>query len=646
MGKDLRLDVVTTSDGKGLLEAAGETEHLTDKVDDLGDKMRQTARDGGLLAIELEAVKVKQRELAAEFDYTGDKAILKTISSTRRYSGQLQKLKQDLENVGGAAVQEGEKLGADLGKNVESGMSSSVGDVPTMVPVLVGALTSPGTYGILAMAGEAMGGAILTGIGAVGIGSGIALSINDPKVQTAIARLREDVTLGLTDAASSFVGPLSGAVGDIDDEFRKLQPDIKSVFDQISPEVDELTHGAVGFLDELIPAFGRAIVAAKPLIDLLAEDLPGLGASLGGLFDTISRNSGAAELGLQEIINGTEAVINLVAGGIVILSELGRDLNDLELSAAEGARGLIDIMIKIADAAHLPDQGLKNIDGELDKVVDKLKANQAIAAGASSSMGAFSTSTGAAAGNVDRLSTELLNFNIQMGAMNHLLDRTESLNSLTIGMADFAKQLKVTKGAFDANTAAGAQNQNSYIGLIKQAQEYRQTLIDSGVPQAKADKAFQDMVIQIDKAADAAGWSKKQIDALNKQLGVTAALKPINVKINVTTAYSSTGERPSLGHNIPFLAGGGHFNPGPIVVGEDGPELLVPDSAGTIIPNMGSGGGGGHAPAAMATGMPATVQFAAVPGDAAAEFILSLLRPVIRGPYSGDLNAALAGNQH
>ena len=45
---------------------------------------------------------------------------------------------------------------------------------------------------------------------------------------------------------------------------------------------------------------------------------------------------------------------------------------------------------------------------------------------------------------------------------------------------------------------------------------------------------------------------------------------------------------------VPGLARGGAFGPGPILVGEEGPELLVPRTSGVIIPNdrLGSMGGG------------------------------------------------------
>lgn len=648
MAKDLRLDVVTTSDGKGLIETAVEADEAAKKIDKLGKQMRETAVDGGILDVELEATKKQLKDLGAQFDQTGDKSILKTISSTRRYSGQLKQLKKDLEDTGKSAEQEGEKLGKDLGDGTSNGFLKALEDGkigPFSAPVLLGVLTSPGTLGILAQAGALMGGAVLTGIGLAGIGSGIALSIHSGPVQAAITHLKQDVGDGLAAASSSFVAPTQHAIQMLENEFNRLQPGIKHVFDSISPELDKISTGFGGFIEQVVPAIGRAIEASKPLLDVLAADLPGLGTSLAGLFDTISKNSGVAEIGLQGIFTILEGIISLASSGIQGLSNVFRTMQDIALRVAEMNDKILAFAIATATYLHLPTGPLQDLLRSSERLTGQIQATSDMADGASASMGALGGEAQTTAGNVDRLATDLQNFNTQLAAMNGLLNRTEALNNLTIGMADFAKQLGKTKDAFDANTAAGATNQNSYIGLIKNAEQYRQTLIDSGVTQAQADLMFQDMVKKIDAVAEKAGLSATQIADLNKQLGITADMKPIVVPINIKTIYTYTGKKPTLGTgDIPTYASGGRFNPGPMIVGERGPELLIPDGSGTIIPDLKQGGGRGGG-SAMGGG-PTLVQLAAVSGDRVAEVLLSLLRPVIRGQYGGDVTAALAGNRN
>jgi hypothetical protein len=63
---------------------------------------------------------------------------------------------------------------------------------------------------------------------------------------------------------------------------------------------------------------------------------------------------------------------------------------------------------------------------------------------------------------------------------------------------------------------------------------------------------------------------------------------------------------------LPQLASGGPIN-GPAIVGERGPELFVPGTAGHIIPNGGFGGGLTYAPVINAQGADASLR-AALPG--------------------------------
>ncbi len=64
----------------------------------------------------------------------------------------------------------------------------------------------------------------------------------------------------------------------------------------------------------------------------------------------------------------------------------------------------------------------------------------------------------------------------------------------------------------------------------------------------------------------------------------------------ISGAISSGGIFSAIGSIFGFAGGGRPPVGRPSMVGENGPELFVPDSAGTIVPNnaMQSGGGGNH----------------------------------------------------
>jgi len=101
----------------------------------------------------------------------------------------------------------------------------------------------------------------------------------------------------------------------------------------------------------------------------------------------------------------------------------------------------------------------------------------------------------------------------------------------------------------------------------------------------------------------------------------------------ITKANSLPGVNLPKLPKIPHLAAGGivHARPGGTlaVLGEAGRDEMV-------TPLSGSG---------RAAGGPqrTVVEFRAAPGDQVAEMLLALLRPVIRGPYGGSVDDALAG---
>jgi len=95
----------------------------------------------------------------------------------------------------------------------------------------------------------------------------------------------------------------------------------------------------------------------------------------------------------------------------------------------------------------------------------------------------------------------------------------------------------------------------------------------------------------------------------------------INTLNRLTKIKIPSFNLPNLSGFVPGFAAGGRPTPGqPSVVGEEGPELFVPDRPGTVIPNGGSGGSG-------VGGGGITINFNGVVGDpvAVAEEIQDLL---------------------
>jgi hypothetical protein len=122
----LKLDIVTSSDKKGLDDAARGFDKLADQVDETGDQMRETAVEAGLLNAELEKSKGRLADLTKEFDQTGDSKLLKAIRGEKA-KGTL------LASLIGTDSDNKQQLGR-FDAMVEAALKSAIGHLPTINP--------------------------------------------------------------------------------------------------------------------------------------------------------------------------------------------------------------------------------------------------------------------------------------------------------------------------------------------------------------------------------------------------------------------------------------------------------------------------------------------------------------------------------
>jgi phage-related protein len=99
-----------------------------------------------------------------------------------------------------------------------------------------------------------------------------------------------------------------------------------------------------------------------------------------------------------------------------------------------------------------------------------------------------------------------------------------------------------------------------------------------------------------DQAGGAAHWIWEKVnDIVGFFLSIPGRIANVGRDIlsKLIPDIPGSGIISSVISHIPGHAAGGQYGPGPMIVGERGPELLVPSGSGTIVPNsmLGSGGG-------------------------------------------------------
>jgi hypothetical protein len=161
------------------------------------------------------------------------------------------------------------------------------------------------------------------------------------------------------------------------------------------------------------------------------------------------------------------------------------------------------------------------------------------------------------------------------------------------GMLKLRKEIERNGTSLQDNSLAGLANRQVILGLIKDAEAARQAAIDhAGGVDASADA--------IHAANVAYGENLRKLEALGVQLGLRkqdldAIVGTYNINVVVkTTGFAPTHINPdgsvTVGRMKAFAAGGRYEAGQPRLIGENGPEIDVPDHGGVVIPNVPTAG--------------------------------------------------------
>lgn len=146
-------------------------------------------------------------------------------------------------------------------------------------------------------------------------------------------------------------------------------------------------------------------------------------------------------------------------------------------------------------------------------------------------------------------------------------------------------ELRKVIASKDATKEEKADARDRLLSLSKDADETRLNLLESGNLTAEdADKWLGKLQRRYDRSTGAA---RKDIGELIAKIKELMALEALGLAIDVNTRLHGG---PRGAHKGGRAAGGPVSANQPYLVGEEGPEIVVPKSAGTVIPNQAIGG--------------------------------------------------------
>lgn len=588
MARELVLDVVARRHTDDLNRVAAEFDKLADRTDRAGKAA--TRNVSAMSTLDAELVKARRRvaDLGAEYNRTASVDVFRNLKSAQRDVAQLEGVKRtltkalsDAGDAGGRSFwqrvrAQGKSIGHDAAQDFGQGF--------------FGFLKSPAGLGVAAVAavasGQAIGGALLTGVGLAGIGVGIAGQLHDPAVQAALHRFANDTKAGLKDATSGFKQPLIAAIDDFDRRMKAEQPALKATFDQLAPLVGDLERGLARGIGNALPGIEKALAASAPLVKSFSQFIAQEGGEIGKLFDAVASHSKGALEGLRTIETGVLGITAAVRVAIPVFDALGQAIHLISTTHA----------IELAFGSQAVNSARVSVQ-DLTTAAFALGTAMITAAGGTSRMSA-------AAALAQQMTDHVLNSFLALDQAN--LGVAQSLTQVT-------DALKQNKRSLDIHTAAGQADRSAVLAAVSANIQQYDALIQSGIGAQDAARAYDANTAALERQLRKAGLTAAQIDGLiGKYRGVPSRVNTVIATQGLTQAitdltdllykinhipreklvtvrvqtFGVAGLNSAIGKLGHKAAGGPVMAGQAYVVGENRPELFIPQTNGTILPRV------------------------------------------------------------
>lgn len=525
-------DVNTRKTFDGIADSA---DHSRQKFDELGKQSRHL--DAEILRLEKST-----RDLAAGFRSTEDIELFKRFRKDQSTLNQLRKMRTELLQVGETAA----TVGVTGGRNALGGFTDAFGALPSEVSLIVMGAGVAAAATTAPIVGAMIGGAILAGVGTVGIGAGVALAFQDPRVQGAAQDLGMRVKTSFTDAASAFVAPTAAALGILGDAASDVGREAHDAFDGLAPEVVPLAHAIGDMARNGMPGFKDAVEAARPGLRVMNEELPQLGDAFSDMFTSISEEGDGAILGLVALFDLAEFAIRNVGDSIAFLSARYEDSVRAGAAFTGAMEDILGWVPVVGDAFRNSNDRAEGMLSTLDKA----NGPSQTAIEAFRGVSRATDDAGASAANA-------------VTDFNALFGQWIAVDQSAIQAQDALRAVKesVDKNgtSLDIMTEKGARNADMLVNGAEAAKRHEQALIRNGSSAAGAAAETYNLLMQLRANAIAAGMSATEVDKLLGKYIDFSKAPNITKTITYKEVWTSSGKAsaPKGGGGHAFMSKGG-----------------------------------------------------------------------------------------
>lgn len=564
---------------------------------DLREEMRRTEQQSRQLHRELDRAENGARQLGQAMNAADDN-VARLADELDDAEEEAAELRREMERTARAAASNSAAIRrafaglADEGRRAGRGFASGMGP-----PILAAAAA------IAPVAGAAISAGLLTAIGGGVMGAAVAVAV---KESDALQKAFTNTFRTMGDEVKVWASFFEDELFAVSDRFARVWDNISGslgkAFAQAERFVEPFAEGISQLVEKMLGGggFNAAMEAAEPVIKEFSRGLGKVGESLDSFFDSLADGGDGAVKGmivlmatLAGAITATGNVIEFLAKAFnVVTNEGERWARSAEVivGALEGMAGLLP---GVADGWGWVGETLGRLNGEAGKTKDIMPIVGAATDGAAGAMERQAAAAEKAARAAYNLSNRLHGLiSDQLSADQAALQWEQAIDAVT-------KSIEENGRTIDANTEKGQANVTAILAAVAAAEaKYQAAVKLAGGEKASAEAvaaANKEFGAQLDALAillEQAGLTKDQIHKLLAAYQAVANQADITKQITIRYRYLHIGDRL---HNPYELSGnyssgiGGRAKGGPIaagmpyLVGENGPEMIMPERDGRVM---------------------------------------------------------------
>lgn len=488
-----------------------------------------------------------------------------------------------------AGKEAGDKIGEEIERGVKkrfsgkdkstnwftflaSSLASALDDGISALPAEAKAAIVAGIFAALPIVSGALAGAVTAGLGAGLAGLGFVLAFQFDEVKAKGTETFAILRGLLLHAAEPFAKTTMEALDQITDQFIKWTPMLSRIFANASQYVEPLTSGILDFLGGILSAIDRIGDKMTPFVNALGDGLEVLGIALGDFLETLANTGDDGVQAFQDLIFIVVQLINYLGSLISTFAKVYGWVRQIALAVPFLSSALGAFFASSEAAGH----SAKRYRGELDDLDPSIDATVA----ATKKQQKAIDDAAKAMDKARDAAFNLIDANIAYEEAIDRLDATLEENGKTL----------------DTTGEKGRENMRALGTAIKAAQDQAEQQFQQGKLNSEQTQAFyQNEINKIIQVGKAHGLTEEAIrreygaaiDLINIPNQDTGWLNTLLSKAqNLAAALERAGRAagalagtPAAGQDrfSRFFAEGGIVNrPTSAVIGESGPEVVIP----------------------------------------------------------------------